>query len=83
MSSGDSTGSASSSPASFFKTKKLWLIAALLFVAAAIASYIFRIPHAQNNQNTIKLAQPDVWVHSQNFSLLPHDLLQVPLLKSL
>ena len=37
----------------------------------------------ESNQNEIKLAQPDVWVHSQNFALLPHDLLQVPLLKAL
>lgn len=68
---------------SFFKTKKSWLIL-LLVLIVAFAFYKLRIPTLQNaNQNEIKLAQPDVWVHSQNFALLPHDLLQVPLLKAL
>lgn len=68
---------------SFFKTKKSWLILPLVLIVA-FAFYKLRIPTLQNaNQNEIKLAQPDVWVHSQNFALLPHDLLQVPLLKAL
>lgn len=78
-----STSFTSNTLATIFKTKKIWLIAAILLIGTAIATHIFRIPHTQNNQNAIKLAQPDVWVHSQNFSLLPHDLLQVPLLKNL
>jgi uncharacterized protein YfaA (DUF2138 family) len=68
---------------SFSYRKKTWLIAAFFLAGAVIAAFIFRIPHAHNNQNAVSLEQPDVWVHSQNFSLLPHDLLQVPLLKSL
>ena len=68
---------------SFFKTKKSWLILPLVLIVV-FAFYKLRIPTLQNaNQNEIKLAQPDVWVHSQNFALLSHDLLQVPLLKAL
>ncbi|MGB4811351.1 MAG: DUF2138 family protein [Methylophilaceae bacterium] len=71
------------SKASFFQNKK-WFLILLLLLAAIVAFYKLRIPSAQDNKlNEIKLAQPDVWVHSQNFALLPHDLLQVPLLKSL
>lgn len=66
-----------------FKNKKIWLIF-LLLLAVVFAVYKLRIPTLQKiNQNEIRLAQPDVWVHSQNFALLPHDLLQVPMLKDL
>lgn len=59
------------------------LVGAVSIACAALAAYVFRIPQVYHPQNTIKLAQPDVWVHSQNVSLLPRDLLQVPFLKSL
>lgn len=68
---------------SWFTRKKLWWAAPLAIAAAVAAYYKFHIPTLQNNSNPIKLAQPDVWVHSENFALLPHDLLQVPLLKTL
>ncbi len=55
----------------------------LLVAGAAFAFYKLRVPTLNTQQNPIVLAQPDVWVHSQNFALLPHDLLQVPMLKAL
>ncbi len=58
-----------------------WLVLALAVVLAAF--YLFKIPHAKLNEKPMSLGHADVWVHSQNFALLPHDLLQVPLLKSL
>ena len=68
---------------SFSHRKKTWLIAGFLLAGAILAGIFFKIPLAKNSQNGVALAQPDVWVHSQNLSLLPRDLLQVPLLKTL
>lgn len=66
----------------FIQYKK-WIIAALLITFIATAAFAFKIPHAKTVQTPINLSHADVWIHSQNFSLLAHDLLQVPLLKSL
>jgi uncharacterized protein YfaA (DUF2138 family) len=82
----DSSARVNSTPstkASFFNSKKIWVIAPLLVAVAAFAFYKLRIPSIKSQQNPIELSQPDVWVHSQNFALLPHDLLQVPMLKAL
>ncbi len=69
---------------SFFQQKKWWILLPLVLIAGIFAFYKLRVPILQEiKQNEIKLAQPDVWVHSQNFALLPHDLLKVPLLKAL
>ena len=61
----------------------MWVMVPLLVAGAAFAFYKLRVPTLNTQQNPIVLAQPDVWVHSQNFALLPHDLLQVPMLKAL
>ena len=58
---------------SFFHRKKTWLIAGFLLAGAILAGIFFKIPLAKNSQNGVALAQPDVWVHSQNLSLLPRD----------
>lgn len=69
---------------SFFQQNKWWILLPLLLIAGIFAFYKLRVPTLhESNQNEIKLAQPDVWVHSQNLALLPHDLLQVPMLKAL
>lgn len=68
---------------SILSQRKKWVIAGFLMALIAAAAFAFKVPHAKLEQEPINLSQPDVWVHSQNFSLLAHDLLQVPLLKSL
>lgn len=69
---------------SFFQQNKWWILLPLLLIAGIFAFYKLRVPTLhESNQNEINLAQPDVWVHSQNLALLPHDLLQVPMLKAL
>jgi uncharacterized protein YfaA (DUF2138 family) len=68
---------------SIFLHRKKWVIAGFLIAIFVAAAFAFKVPHAKLDQKPINLNQPDVWVHSQNFSLLAHDLLQVPLLKSL
>lgn len=68
---------------STFQQNKAWFIGACLLASALLAVSKFHIPLVNSNQPEIKLEQPDVWVHSQNFALLPHDLLKVPLLKSI
>lgn len=69
---------------SFFQQYKWWILLPLLLIAGVFAFYKLRVPtKLESDQNEIKLAQPDVWVHSQNFALLPRDLLQVPMLKAL
>lgn len=81
--SASASGSVNSKP-SFFQQNKWWILLPLVLIAGVYAFYKLRVPTLlESNQNEIKLAQPDVWVHSQNFALLPHDLLQVPMLKAL
>lgn len=62
---------------------KKWLLLAVASVVLLAAFFMFNIPKVKLDEKPIDLKHADVWVHSQNFSLLPHDLLQVPLLKSL
>ncbi len=59
------------------------LVVLLLGIGTVVAWYRWHLPAKPDNQAQINLGTPDVWVHSQNLALLPHDLLQVPLLKSL
>jgi uncharacterized protein YfaA (DUF2138 family) len=61
----------------------LLLVVLLVGVGAVVAWYRWHLPAKPDNQAQINLGTPDVWLHSQNLALLPHDLLQVPLLKSL
>jgi uncharacterized protein YfaA (DUF2138 family) len=69
---------------SFWRHKGfLAMIAILLLGAAVWGWYRWRLPVQFDNQAEINLGVPDVWIHSQNLALLPHDLLQVPPLKSI
>ncbi len=61
----------------------LVLVVLLLGVGGVVAWYRWHLPARPDNQAQINLGTPDVWLHSQNLALLPHDLLQVPILKSL
>jgi len=61
----------------------LGLVVLLLGIGSVVAWYRWHLPAKPDNQAQINLGTPDVWLHSQNLALLPHDLLQVPLLKSL
>ena len=54
----------------------------MLAAIAAFAWYRLRMPVQPDNQAEISLGTPDIWIHSQNLALLPHDLLQIPILKS-
>ncbi len=67
----------------FWRLKAVWIGAVVLLVAiAAFAWYRLRMPVKPDNQAEISLGTPDVWIHSQNLALLPHDLLQIPILNS-
>ncbi len=66
-----------------WRLKWVWALAIVLVAAvAAFAWYRLRMPVQSDNQAEISLGNPDVWIHSQNLALLPHDLLQIPILKS-
>lgn len=66
-----------------WRLKWVWALAVVLVAAAAAFTwYRLRMPVQPDNQAEISLGTPDVWIHSQNLALLPHDLLQIPILKS-
>ncbi|WP_410209829.1 DUF2138 family protein [Aquirhabdus sp.] len=69
-------------PVSWKLKGTLTIVAVLLVAVAVFAWYRLRLPVQPDNQAEISLGTPDVWIHSQNLALLPHDLLQLPILKS-
>jgi uncharacterized protein YfaA (DUF2138 family) len=70
-------------PTAFWRHKGFLAIIIILLCGAAVWGwYRWRLPVQFDNQAEINLGVPDVWIHSQNLALLPHDILQVPLLKS-
>jgi uncharacterized protein YfaA (DUF2138 family) len=70
-------------PTAFLRHKGFLAVVVILLLGAAVWGwYRWRLPIQFDNQAEINLGVPDVWLHSQNLALLPHDLLQVPVLKS-
>ena len=57
------------------------LIATPVVAAGFWFSTVFSKSNISGNASPVDIAQPDAWVHSQNLSELPRDLLTVPLIK--
>lgn len=77
------TSTNSNVPRVIWRKKKFWaVLIPVCIVLIAFGWNRWRLPVQFDNQAQINLGAPDVWIHSQNLALMPHDVLQEPILKS-